>query len=407
MTCSTTDGRFTGIEKDGVRFFQGITYARYERFSDAVMEVASEGPVDATQFGVLCPQRSSRLASTIGEESGSTCEEGRLCLAVCAPAGAEKLPVMVWVHGGAFLTGGSEEKRYSTERLVRTGNVIVVKISYRLGAEGYLRTPDGVCHNFGLGDQKLALEWIRQNISAFGGDPEDITVFGQSAGAYSIAAMISTATSPLPFRKAILQSPPLGISMTEAEAEEIAFEFNRRLGKPAAEADIEEILDAQDAVKGMKTGMTFMPLVKDIMAIPECVRKSDLSVVIGWTSHEVTPFIRKTLGRHLASPGGRLITKIATRRLFIRPSQQYVRKLRKAGIAVSTYSISWYPEGNPLGACHCIELPFLLGEYRDWTEADMTQGMKKEEFDAFSKEFLSSWTTFAVTGIFNTPSARR
>ena len=409
----TRDGRFRGLLNDGVAIFRGITYATYERFGDAVIvepgfskEAAGTGiapeasatfPVDATDYGCVCPQHSCNLASIIGEDKGSVIGEGRLCLSVYAPEGAEGCPVMVWIHGGSFITGGSEERRYSGERMVRAGNAVVVKISYRLGALGYLYLPEKGIVNQGLKDQKLALEWIRRNVGSFGGDPSDITVFGQSAGALSIAAIIATATEPLPFGKAILQSAPLGIGITPKEASRIARAFLRKLGKDLDEATTEEILDAQDAVAGMKVGLTFMPMVEDFRHVPEAAR--GLKVVVGYTAQDASPFLT-ALGPLFDTFIGRAVIRFATRAIFARPSEQYFTRLRAAGAEADRYFIKWCPEGSPLGSCHCIELPFLLGDCEDWRRSKMLQGMTREEYDSNSAAALKVWTGFAAEGIF-------
>ena len=396
----TADGRFRGILKDGVEIYRGITYATYERFHDPVM-TDPKGETDATGYGCVCPQRSCRLASVMGEDKGSIVEEGRLCLSIYSPAGTKQapdkpVPVMVWIHGGSFQTGGSEEHRYSGERLVRVGDVVVVKISYRLGALGYLYLPEKGIANLGLKDQKMALGWVRRNIHSFGGDPGNITVFGQSAGALSVSAMIATATEPLPFAKAIMQSDPLGITITPKEASRISKAFLKKLGKNPQEASLDEILDAQEAVGKMKTGLTFMPMVQDFMGIPPAAR--GIKAVVGCTSEDASPFL-KALGPLFDTFIGRAAIRYATKKIFSRPTSEYLERMREAGMECDSYLITWHPKGNPLGSCHCIELPFLLGEYDDWKDAGMLQGMTMQEFETGSTDLLKAWTGYARTGV--------
>jgi Carboxylesterase type B len=395
----TKDESFRGTAEHGIRIFRGITFARYGKFEEARMEVP-DGQVDATEYGCVCPQHSSRLASVLGEDKGAVIEEGRLCLTVYSPEGAEKLPVMVWIHGGSFLTGGSEERRYSGERLVRTGNIVVVKISYRLGALGYLWMPGKGIANLGLKDQQLALEWIAANIGRFGGDPGNITLFGQSAGALSIAGLIATCKDRPLFQKAILQSAPLGITIDRKRASKVCSDFLKTLGKPLESATYEEILTAQEAVKGPKTSMNYMPMVEDFTHIPEAVKASRIKIVIGYTAHDASPFLDGVFGKFLGSPLGRLATSIVTTRVFSKPSELYIRKLQEAGIDVTRYFISWYPKSNPLGACHCMELPFILGEYDDWADSKMLKGMTIDEYAENSKSMLEAWTGFANKGVF-------
>lgn len=394
IVLETSCGPIRGTVHGGTMIFRGIDYARCERFAPAIPVESWEGTYDARDYGTVCPQRSCRLASVIGADKGAYIDEHRLCLSVYAPEGARDLPVMVWIHGGAFVTGGSEEKRYSGERLVAEGNVIVVKISYRLGALGYLWMPGKGAANLGLEDQRTALEWIRRNISGFGGDPDNITVFGQSAGAFSIAALIATSKDRLPMRRAILQSPPLGTSMPEAKAEKIARKFLKVLGKDPFTASIDEILDAQEKIDGKSLSPMFQPIVADATAIPECV-PSDFEIVCGHTEHETSPFLRKILGRSLGRPLGRAVVRASSDNVFVKPARAYLEKYGKLGISATEYHLTWHPEGNPLGSCHCIEMPFLLGFREDWKDSAMMQVTPHGEFERISRIFLRAWTGFA------------
>lgn len=405
-------GTFRGTEQDGVRTWRGIVYAHGERFAAPVKEPDADGEVDACQYGPMCPQRSSRLDALLGAGASLKLEEGPLCLTVQSPAQGEGLPVMVWIHGGAFLTGGSEDPRYGGERLVRCGNLVVVKISYRLGALGYLHLPDKGISNLGLADQKMALEWIQRNISAFGGDPARVTVFGQSAGASSIAALMADGCGGRLFGRAILQSPPLGIGITQKEAAKISRAFIQELRKAAPQlpeqelllkADTQQILDAQDAVlrRRIKTGMTFMPVIPDYMST---ARAGGLeAAVVGYTAQDASPFLAKSLGRLLGSKAGRLIVNAASRRIFGRPCEQYIQRLDKAGVKAVGYRLCWHPEGNAYGACHCMELPFLLGEWEEWKDARMLQGCTRGQWEENSARCLASWTGFAAGGKFEDP----
>ncbi len=166
--------------------------------------------------------------------------------------GAAGLPVMVWIHGGAFVNGSGAVPTYDGTAFARDG-VVLVTINYRLGAEGFLWLEDGV-NNRGLLDQLAALEWVHENIAAFGGDPGNVTVFGESAGAMSIGALLATERSEGLFRRAILQSGAGHHAITPATARLVAAEVRARLGvapsRPTAFATIapDELLAAQVAV---------------------------------------------------------------------------------------------------------------------------------------------------------------
>lgn len=470
-----TGRRFIGEKLwNGASLFHGIVYARYARFGMPEMVEYGEGViVDAREYGCVCPQNLSHLLGQLGPDSGLEMREGELCLSVTVPreavanvgsegepetSGEERLgnkeehrllPVMVWIHGGFYLTGGSEDHRYDVSSLAQAGDVIVVKISYRLGAEGYIWHPERGVANLGLEDQKTALRWIRRHIASFGGDPDNVTVFGQSAGAHSIASLIASADDVEPitnvprfggeplFHKAILQSPPLGNTITPKAAAKVTEAFLDRLSAIAGlcgvpgesalerrekcfdkaiegdEVTIEHIIEAQDAVKSMRLGLIFLPVLRDYMRIPPALicatgqpnrdavdGKDRFRVLVGYNADDASPYIRKWTGFLWKTPLRRPLVKLLTDKVFRKPALRYAAKLRSAGIEAQTYCFSWHPQGSELGACHSIELPFLLGKLEDWGSAEMLCGMTREEYEANSAKFRSLWTKFARSGEF-------
>lgn len=469
-----TGRRFIGEKLwNGASLFHGIVYARYARFGmPEMVEYGEEEIVDAREYGCVCPQNLSHLLEQLGPDSGLKMSEGELCLSVTVPGaasancgsggesgasgeeslGAEehrRLPVMVWIHGGFYLTGGSEDHRYDVSSLALAGDVIVVKISYRLGAEGYIWHPERGVGNLGLEDQKTALRWIRRHIASFGGDPDNVTVFGQSAGAHSIASLIASADDVEPitnvprfggevlFHRAILQSPPLGNTITPKAAakvtaafldrlssiaglggvpEESAWERREKCFDKAVEGDevtLEHIIAAQDEVKSMRLGLIFLPVLRDYMRIPPALTcatgqtnrdavdgKDRFRVIVGYNADDASPYIRKWTGFLWKTPLRRPLVKFLTDKVFRKPALRYAAKLRSAGIEAQTYCFSWHPQGSELGACHSIELPFLLGKPEDWGSAEMLQGMTREEYEANSSKFQSLWTKFARSGEF-------
>ena len=174
------------------------------------------GVRDATAFGPQCPQAGNNLAAGAAIPSSEDC----LTLNVWTPAAssAERLPVMVWFHGGAYAV--SSGAAHDGEALARRG-VIVVTLNYRLGALGFFAHPalsreseHGVSGNYGVLDQIAALRWVQDNIAAFGGDPADVTIFGQSAGSSSVAIMMVSPLARGLFHRAIAES--LGVSLLGA-----------------------------------------------------------------------------------------------------------------------------------------------------------------------------------------------
>ena len=188
----------------------GFATARAARFAAPQPIAPWSDVLDTTTRGPACPQLPSRLEWVTGPVvDGLAMSEDCQVLSVTAPSDANGLPVMVWLHGGAYVSGGGEAPKYDADELARRGRVVVVRVTYRLGVLGYL-SPSGV-DNLGLRDQILALQWVHDNIGAFGGDPERVTVFGQSAGADSVLSLMLCEQTTGLFQRAIMQSAPLGV----------------------------------------------------------------------------------------------------------------------------------------------------------------------------------------------------
>lgn len=198
----TGAGAVRGQVFEGTRVFQGIPYAAPPvgdlRWRDPRPPARWSGVRDATEPGPACAQLPGELPD------GSTSEDC-LYLNVTAPAAAGHRPVVVWVHGGGFFIGAGSS--YDARRLAERGDVVVVTLNYRLGVFGYFGMP-GLAGSgtFGLRDQQAALRWVRANIGAFGGDPRNVTVAGQSAGSMSVCAQLTSPAAAGLFDKAVMQS---------------------------------------------------------------------------------------------------------------------------------------------------------------------------------------------------------
>jgi para-nitrobenzyl esterase len=209
VVVTTGHCRLRGQVSDGVAAFKGIPYAAPpfgpNRFQPPRPPQPWEGVRDALEYGLVPPQSPypppfDRLMGDQGL-AGEDC----LNLNVWTPdPGGRGLPVMVWIHGGAFVRGSGAIPTYDGSRFARDG-VVCVTINYRLGADGFLYLGDGVA-NRGLLDQVAALTWVQENIEAFGGDPARVTIFGESAGAFSVATLLSMPRAKGLFRRAIAQS---------------------------------------------------------------------------------------------------------------------------------------------------------------------------------------------------------
>jgi carboxylesterase type B len=258
-------GKVQGIRSQGMDFFGGIPYAS-PPVGNLRWAPPEEPPswkphaLDASQFGPDCYQIPDELANPFA--SYDSMSEDCLYLNIYTPAGASsltrrtQLPVMVWFHGGAFQQGAAKRPEYDARRLAQQEMVIVVTVNYRLGALGFLVASElGLLGNFGLMDQRAALYFVNRHIAKFGGNPNSITLFGESAGAVMIGLHLQMHNPGL-FHKAILQSNPMGYQFRSVVVADFLGDAVRRAvdcrdlqclrGEP-----VEEIMRAQSSLMGI------------------------------------------------------------------------------------------------------------------------------------------------------------
>lgn len=210
LTVRTVCGLVEGTALPGLRRWLGIPYARAARFAAARPVESWQGTLAATRFGKQCPQQMGR-AVRAQQLRNDDFDEDCLHLNIWTPDNGTPgpKPVMVWIHGGAFLAGSANP--YDGAALAREGDIVVVSINYRLGVLGFVNFGDAlglpeIPSNLGLRDQVVALEWVRDNIAAFGGDPERVTICGQSAGSMSVSLLMLAPKARGLFHGAIMQS---------------------------------------------------------------------------------------------------------------------------------------------------------------------------------------------------------
>jgi para-nitrobenzyl esterase len=236
----TTGGVVRGITTHGVHAWRGIPYAAPPvgdlRLRTPHPVVPWEGTRDGSRFGPVPIQE--RIGEFIGAGKHTPMDEDSLTLNVSAPLteSDEPRPVMVWFYGVAFVVGASSAPTYRGYDFVRRGDVVYVSVNYRLGALGYLDfsaygTPERpIESNLGLRDQIAALEWVRDNIAAFGGDPDQVTIFGESAGAISVTTLMATPSAHGLFHRAIAESSAPGMVFGQERARAWAAGFVTALG---------------------------------------------------------------------------------------------------------------------------------------------------------------------------------
>ena len=308
---STANGSLTGRAAPGSTAFLGIPFAQAPlgelRWAPPMPALPWEGTRNATRFGSAPWQPSGGPLDGLVPGMGSDDQsDDCLNLNVWTPSTDGSRPVLVWIHGGAFSLGAGSLSVYDGSRLAAATNTVVVTINYRLGALGFMVIDDPSCTpNVGLLDQVAALEWVRDNISAFGGDPDNITIFGESAGGGSVLSLLSMPSAVGLFQRAIVQSGATDLLLDRDKAQLVAEAVARAAGLDTVDVDalramsgaqiIEAQANATMELFGTVGTMPFHPVV-DGVVLPHTWLDAASSgfnpvpVIIGTTRDEMDLF---------------------------------------------------------------------------------------------------------------------
>ena len=445
----TSYGRVAGRRADGVDVFLGIPFAAptggANRFRAPRAPEPWTGVRDADAAGDAAPQVALDAGVLPGMEVGAQSEDC-LSLNVYTPAAdGGRRPVMVWIHGGAFAIGSGSQSIYDGRALARRGDVVVVTIHYRLGALGFLdlaaRFGEEAAEssNLGLRDQLAALAWVRENIAAFGGDPDDVTLFGESAGAMSVGALLGCPAARGLFRRAILQSGAAHCVHAREDAARVLDRFLHELGETELAAlraaPLERILRAQLActlaADELDVLLPFQPVAGDAL-LPrpplDAVRDGSAAgvpMLIGTTTDEWSLFAFMDPGLPGLDEAG-FAERVAARvgsEAALRVVEAY-RKQAPAGapsdhfVALETdfvfrvpalrladaqsrhapvyvYEFAWRSPAQDasLGACHALDLPFVFDSLATPGMADFAGAGPDAE--ALRDAVMDAWLGFA------------
>lgn len=428
QTYQTKSGPVVAAVHDDLVAAHGVPFAQAKRFAAPQAAEAWTEPRDCTKPGALCPQLPFRLEFVLGDvDKNRDFSEDCLLLTVVVPAQSKvsgKLPVIVWYHGGANIAGGADIDIMDPSYLARE-DVIVVSPQYRLGVFGCLEVEGIIPANLHVLDQIASLRWVHENIEAFGGDPAQVTIMGQSAGGVAVYNLLFADGTEHMYQRAILMSAPLGIIHSSGkDAALTAKRTHELLGSAAtaAEKSTAEILGIQQTIieEQRARGGTIgfwpawgkhpLPKVDDINArIEHLAKQKDL--LIGWTADDCMPFVQ------MSPYGGKIFglplvgstiqytaNKIATNYVFKKGSQDLSRSWAKAGGKSTTYCFEWFPAGSPLRACHCIDMPFIFGNWETWKRAPLVAGPEsKEVVERVGPHVRNVFMQFAKKGL---PSGR-
>jgi para-nitrobenzyl esterase len=448
-------GKLEGFESDGVRVFRGIPFAKppvgERRFRAPEPPEPWTGVRDATRFGASAPQPPLMLAALPGFDIGEQSEDC-LYLNVYAPSGASRTnrkPVMVWIHGGGFVIGSGSQSIYDARKLARRGDVVVVTINYRLGAFGFLDLgqPERAASNAGLLDQIAALEWVRDHVEAFGGNPGDVTIFGESAGGMSVGSLLGCPAARGLFHKAIPQSGSCQAVHDRESAAAVTAAILTGLGmttpnvKQLREVPAEKLKQVQQSVTmqlmliGGGQLLPFQPVV-DGASLPrhplDEIREGlarDVRLMVGTTRDEwklfgfMDPEVRQLdadkiaarIQRHLPHADGAAIAAgyraqrpeadwasiwlaIETDRVFRIPAIRMAEAQLAHQPDVYSYLFTWESPGfgGLLGACHAIEIPFVF-DCLDLPGGENFVG-KGPDAEQLARRTMDAWLAFARSG---------
>jgi len=447
IVTDTPTGVVRGRVMGDVAVYRGIPYALpptgARRWAPPQAVPDWEGERDALAFGPACPQPASLPGNIYATELGTT-DEDCLSLNVWAPENAEDAPVFVWIHGGSLTTGAGSLDMYDGARLASEQGLVVVTINYRLGVLGYLAHPglsaeseQGISGNYGLMDQILALKWVKRNISAFGGDADNVTVAGESAGALSVVMLMTSPKANGLFDKAIAESaymvtmaslkePRNGLPSAEATGEALA----QKMG-----ADDVAALRAMPADKlvglSRKAGYFPFPVIDGVYETGQMVEVFDkgeqapVPVLAGFNEGEIRslrfllpPIPKNAEAYEAAIRNG--YGELSGRYLELYPSDNLDASMlaatrdamygwtaeRLAGSQTARGYPSFfylfdhsYPAADRLGlrAFHASEIPYVFGTMKKavapWPEIPDT-----EEERALSEDMMQYWASFARDG---------
>ncbi|HEY33424.1 MAG TPA: carboxylesterase/lipase family protein [Dehalococcoidia bacterium] len=456
----TNAGKVEGYQQRGLCVFKGIPYA-----APPVGERRWLPPAMVEPWSDICPAKSSAAICPQSIAEGGFLNlnqrpeaepqsEDCLYLNVWTPALDDaRRPVMFWIHGGGFTGGSGSSVAYKGSRLAARGDVVVVTTNYRLGALGFLNLNEltggkiPATGNEGLQDQVAALKWVHSNISAFGGNPDNVTIFGESAGGFSVGCLLAVPQAKGLFRRAILQSGAANTARTLDKAAQVAEQFldilDVKVGdvKTLRSLPVERLLAAQLELiprlqkSGMTGGLALQPVIDGItlIALPlHAVRDGaarEIPIIVGsnldeWkmlivrdqelqkvdetellrrvqgilpgqnTETMVQTYREALLGRGAPTTPAEIFTAIRTDQSFRIPAVRLAEAQYGQGQSAYNYVFTWPSPmlDGAMGAHHALELGFLFGNYGEgW-------GGSGPAADALSRNIQDAWLAFARNG---------
>lgn len=415
----TIFGPVKGRCGDGVVRFQNIRYAVSKRYQRPELLSPKEGFLHQSERPHVCPQHLSPFLDRMIEQPDAEnfiADEATQFLSVTTPEdfkNKEKIPILVWIHGGSYEIGCGDLPTSDPSKWVREQDIIVVSASYRLGLFGFLGGVGGRPANLGLLDVVEALKWIRNYSSVFHGDSENITLLGQSSGGDLIAHLMIADLPGNLFRRLIIQSAPLGLRKGRQkmyrELSEKTFSFIHE-EDPLKMVEWQQKALPKFSRFGMKSLMPFglqygaypLPDEKETMAMWRRNAKK-YEVLIG-LNHDETSFylatseqVKKYTGNSFSKKILQKAIRFSTEKIYGKPARQFAENLRKGGGNVTLFRIHSVLQRG-IGAAHCFDLPLLFGNESGWKKAGLLKDVPWRYIEENGKKLRFFWTEFMRNG---------
>jgi para-nitrobenzyl esterase len=429
-TVMTTSGLVRGAVAGATFAYKRVPFAAPPlgelRYAPPQPPGCAEGEIDATALGPVCPQL---------DDGAFAGDEDCLDLNIWAPAApAAPRPVMVWIHGGGNSVGSAVYPIYDGRRLAEAGDVIVVTTNYRLGQLGFLALGGEGAGLYGLLDQIAALAWVRDNIAAFGGDPSNVTIFGESAGARDVCSLVASPPAKQLFHRAIMESGSCKALPTRTKAEQTAAEVATTVGCAAGDVACFRGLSAETIVRanasdisGLSSG-AYQPMIDGVVQPDQPANviaagaHSHVPFMVGANSDETASsapaistatqyeaLVRSQLPMALADlalqeyPASAYPTpraayvQLTTDARFVCPSREIARAA-DAGQSEPVYRYFFQYRATPLGAVHGLDVPFVFGTFDGIETPNGSTYVPTATDLAVSATIQGYWTRFARSG---------
>lgn len=412
----SSDKHIKGVKKNSVLKYTGIPYARSQRYQKSEI-VPFNDQLDATSPSPACPQNAvPYLKEILGSDPISIMDQKEACqhLSITRPTASTEsdLPVVVWIHGGSYTSGAGDAHVYDPSEWVAQENIIVVSLTYRLGLFGFLGNDSEKPANLGISDITIALQWIQKYISKFGGNPNQVTLYGQSAGGDAIANLMLLENSESWFQKAIITSAPFGLTRGRSKMYDAML---TEMQKHDLNGSVSSILEAEEAIEksaqsfGLKGAMPFgvqygfapFPNETEIDRIWQ-ERASKFEILFGTTASETTLYIPRFQSMQkwfrlpiIGNPIKNFVVRYTTQKIYKKPGLKWAKKMAQSGSNVTFSEIQWGVKSNSFGATHAIDTVLLFGQWESWKDAAILDGVDEQDFKTARSKIMKFWGSFA------------